>query len=118
MGLEACRGRRRRITETLAFRRWSDYVFLFLDGDASSSKWARTSPRYWTSDGIGNCNCRKRCHGQPRIAAGMCCLGNRTRNYRLRAQVLDLQRAVLRGEDPDGDLLSLLEPYAYINRRY
>lgn len=54
-----------------------------------------------------SCGCRKRTHGAPRKDAGQCNCGMRGRIYRWRQDVLELQRLVARGEDPDSDVVVL-----------
>lgn len=106
--LEARRARRRRITETVAQRRRSEYVFFSLGGDPSGNHQAETSPYYWAKQSIGSCTCRKHHHGAPRRDKGMCDRGARDRIYRLRAQTRELVRLTLRGVDLESDALTLL----------
>jgi len=55
MQLEPRRGRRRRLTETVARRRRSDYIRLMLSGH----RWAETSSNFWAKTSIGSCSCCK-----------------------------------------------------------
>ena len=107
MGLESRHGRRRRLTETIARRRRSDFIHRCLDGDSSGHLWT-TSPYYWAKNSTDPCRCAKRRHGVPRLGKGMCCIGERSRIYRLRAQALELKRLIRRGADLDGDDVALL----------
>jgi len=116
MELESRRGKRRRLTETIARRRRSDYVHLWLGGDASTSRCARTSINFWAKSGICGCACSKHHHGAPRRDKGMCDFGARSRIYRLRAQARELGYMVIRrGADPEGDDVARLSYGRHIN---
>ena len=71
----------------------------------SDSSWAAY---YWAKNSTDPCRCAKRRHGVPRLCKGMCCIGERSRIYRLRAQALELKRLIRRGADLDGDDVALL----------
>jgi hypothetical protein len=47
------------------------------------------------------CGCRKRQKGRPKVAAGMCCIGERDRIYDWRHEARDLRVAVLVGRYED-----------------
>lgn len=106
--IESCRARRRRITDTVAHRRHSEYVNLWLDGDPFSSRWAALSHRYWAKVGTCCCACSKRLGGSPKVSKGMCNVGDRDRIYRLRASALELNRLIHQGHDLDGDWVAAL----------
>ena len=108
---ESKRGRRRRQTESICRRRLRHHERLVhFDWDTSGTCvcddvgiwwWAKRTP--WA------CNCRKRLHGRPRVAAGMCDVGARNPVYRRRNQVRELRHLIVdRGYDPDSDEVALL----------
>lgn len=103
---ESRRGRRRRLTETVALRRRSDFIRQWYDGELPEGHRAENSLYYWA--GTIGCSCSKRHKGAPRRDKGMCNIGGRDRIYRLRAQARELNRLVLRGEDVLGDEVAVL----------
>ena len=114
MEQESRRGKRRRLTETIARRRRSDYVHLCMGGDPSG--WAETSHNYWAKRGTCCCTCSKKHRGAPRRDKGLCCWGAHNRIYTMRAQARELARLViLRGEDPLGDAVALLATTRPVN---
>jgi len=106
MDIESRRGRRRRLTETVARRRRSDFIRQWYDGELPEGHKAEHSLNYWA--GTLGCTCSKRRHGAPRRDRGMCNWGARNRIYRLRASVRELNRLVRRGADLLGDEVSIL----------
>lgn len=105
---ESRRARRIRHTRRIVAHRRSEYTHRILGGDASGPRWVEISPNYWAKVGIGRCDCRKRRKGAPRLDCGMCDLGSRTRIYLMRTLTRELDLAVRRGMDLDGDEVALL----------
>jgi hypothetical protein len=106
--IESRRGRKRRLTETTARRRRSDFIRLWFNGELPKGHLAEHSLYYWA--GTIGCRCAKRRKGAPRRERGMCSIGVRYRIYRLRSSARELNRLVLRGEDVDGDAVAILSP--------
>ena len=103
MSIESRGGRRRRLTETLAVRRRSEYLRY---EDEPHPFADRTF--FWLNT-LGCCPCVKRRRNNPRVDRGMCDIGARARIYRLRNATRELNRlVVMRGEDPSEDAVSLL----------
>jgi len=95
--VESARARRRRLAETISRRRLSSYIHIILGGDSTAPHMPQ---HHWVKSGICCCNCRKRKHGAPRQDMGLCHCEARERIYRWRSLSLDINRRVLRGEDP------------------
>jgi hypothetical protein len=55
-----------------------------------------------------NCKCSKKTPGRPKLWRGICGWPGRVRVLRWRAQSRELNRAVLRGLDPEGDAVGVL----------
>jgi len=101
--LETVRGRRRRVTETIARRRRAEYISWMSDGVPTDLlDWAKDLGR-WAKRGSLACPCSKRKPGAPRRGLGICGMCRRDRIYRMRAQSRELDRLVRRGNDPEGD---------------
>jgi len=116
MEQESCRARHRRLTEKVARRRRSDYIHLWCNGDASTSRWATISHNFWAKNGTCCCTCRKKHHGAPRRDKGTCSMGARNRIYTMRSMARELDRLViLRGADPLGDAVALLSGLRSVN---
>ncbi len=113
MDIESRRGRRRRLTETVALRRRSEFIRQWYDGEIPADHKAEHSLYYWA--GTIGCTCAKRRKGAPRRDRGMCDIGARTRIYRLRSSARELNRLVLRGEDVDGDAVAILSSARPVN---
>jgi hypothetical protein len=86
---ESKRERRIRLTLTVAARR-REQEERRSRGELPLGKFAKQT--------LG-CDCRKRCHGRPRVAAGMCDIGERERIYEWRLEDRLLRDAVRSGRD-------------------
>ncbi len=106
MELESRRGRRRRLTETIARRRRSDFIRRWYNGELPKGHKGAHSLVYWAGD--IDCSCTKRRKGCPRLGRGMCDYFARERIYALRARARELNRLVCRGADLEGDEVALL----------
>jgi len=111
------RGERRARTFSVAFRRWRQHR-LFSWHPRGRMAAGKTNFQCFC-DGMGihifdkrtpfTHNCRKRSHGRPRVDAGLCNVGERSRIYEWRNQARELNRLVgLRRGDFDSDEVALL----------
>ena len=110
MDLESCRARRRRLTETIALRRHSEF------SARNRGETYGHNPHWWAKRGTLSCSCSKRRRNRPRISSGMCDIGARNRIYRLRALTRELELLVCRTDiDLDGDAVALMSNVRVVN---
>lgn len=86
--IEKPRGRRRRVTRTLALRRRVEHARMRKGceptvRDTAATFFAKNSPHA--------CGCHKRTKGQPKVACGMCDIGQRDRILRWRQEARALR---------------------------
>ncbi len=97
--IEKRRARRLRLTQTVAERRLGEHLRNHGSDPANcacAGKFAKRS--------AFECGCRKRRKGNPRVAAGMCDIGNRDRIYTWRRETRELRLAVVAGRELDGGI--------------
>lgn len=104
--VEKRRARRRRLTLTVALRRRKDHLSVVHGGAEDVDCVCELADTYFAKRKSRSCDCRKRKKGNPRVACGMCDIGNRDRIYDWRREARVLQDAVRAGRT----LHEVLEP--------
>jgi len=104
MALEKRRAKRIRRTLTVASRRRAWHLARIHAGDVGQVDCVcELAPTYFAKRGAVACDCRKRRKGNPRVARGMCNIGDRERIYEWRLEARLLADAVRAGRDELGE---------------
>ena len=90
------RGERRRRTANIVIRRHRQWI------EWGREHWGNV-PGQWKKLSCSCCGCSKRQRGRPKVANGLCRIGERHYIYLARSEVRELKRLVGNGEDLDSD---------------
>jgi len=100
--VESKRERRIRLTFQIAARRREEHLAKEHPNGAVDCA-CELANTYFAKRSAYECGCRKRRPGRPRVAAGMCCIGERERIYEWRLEARLMLDAVRAGRGSDGE---------------
>ena len=101
------RGERRRLTRRVAEKRLRRWTRTWGDWDLGPPP-ERPQLGHFEKRRPTDCSCSRRQRGRPKVTKGICRLGWRDQVLGQRQRGRELGRLLLRGEDPEGDLVAVL----------